>query len=84
MYLNYGRNYMRPYAYVPITNMYAMKKKLFKNVNMTLQDIFDDWEMETSDNFDLSFRYSHKYFSIALSFSTVGIMIYWSALMIRE
>ncbi|MCD6562030.1 MAG: TonB-dependent receptor, partial [Deltaproteobacteria bacterium] len=31
---------------------------------MTLQDIFDDWEMETSDNFDLSFRYNHKYFSI--------------------
>ncbi|WDN88713.1 iron complex outermembrane recepter protein [Desulfosarcina sp. BuS5] len=65
MYFNYGRNYMRPYAYVPTTNLYAMKKKLFKKANMTLQDIFDDWEMETSDNFDLSFRYSHKYFSIA-------------------
>jgi len=32
---------------------------------MTLQDIFDDWEMETSDNFDLGFRYSHRYFSVA-------------------
>jgi len=40
-------------------------KKVFKNANLTLQDIFDDWEMETSDNFDLSFRYKHKYFSIA-------------------
>ena len=65
MYFNYGRNYMRPYAYVPITNLYAMKKKLFKKANMTLQDIFDDWKMETSDNFDLGFRYKQKYFSIA-------------------
>ncbi len=64
-YFNYGRNYMRPYAYVPITNLYAMKKKLFKKAGMTLQDIFDNWEMETSDNFDLGFRYKHKYFSIA-------------------
>ena len=65
MYLNYGRNYMRPYAYVPTTNTYAINKKQFTDANMTLQDIFDDWEMETSDNFDLSFRYSRKYFSIA-------------------
>ncbi|MEA3359030.1 MAG: TonB-dependent receptor [Thermodesulfobacteriota bacterium] len=65
MYFNYGKNYMRPYAYVPITNLYAMKKKAFKNANMTLQDIFDGWEMETSDNIDLGFRYSRKYFSIA-------------------
>jgi iron complex outermembrane receptor protein len=65
MYFNYGRNYMRPYAYVPITNLYVTMKQAFKNANMTLQDIFDDWEMETSDNFDLSFRYKYKYFSIA-------------------
>ena len=65
MYLNYGRNYMRPYAYVPVTTLYAMNRQAFKTSGMTLQDIFDDWEMETSDNFDLSFRYSHKYFSIA-------------------
>lgn len=65
MYLNYGRNYMRPYAYVPTTNLYAMNKSAFKNANMTLQDIFDGWEMETSDNFDLGFRYNRKYFSIA-------------------
>jgi iron complex outermembrane recepter protein len=65
MYFNYGRNYMRPYAYVPITNTYVNMKQVFKNAGITLQDIFDDWEMETSDNFDVSFRYTHKYFSIA-------------------
>jgi iron complex outermembrane receptor protein len=56
---------MRPYAYVPITKIYTMNKKAFQRADMILQDIFDDWEMETSDNFDLSFRYNHKYFSIA-------------------
>ncbi len=64
LYLNYGRNYMRPYAYVPITTLYAMKKRLFKEAHITLQDIFDEWKMETSDNLDLGFRYRHKYFSI--------------------
>ncbi|MCD4805790.1 MAG: TonB-dependent receptor [Desulfobacterales bacterium] len=65
MYLNYGRNYMRPYAYVPVTTNYVTYRPAFKAANMTLQDILDKWEMETSDNFDISFRYHSKNFSIA-------------------
>jgi len=65
MYLNYGRNYMRPYAYVPVSMNYVNNKSAFKAANMTLQDILDKWEMETSDNFDVSFRYHSKNFSIA-------------------
>jgi iron complex outermembrane recepter protein len=65
MYLNYGRNYMRPYAYVPVTTNYAKYSEAFEKANMTLQDIMDKWEMETSDNFDVSFRYHRKNFSIA-------------------
>lgn len=65
MYLNYGRNYMRPYAYVPVATTYTSNKASFKAANMTLQDILDKWEMETSDNFDVSFRYHNKCFSIA-------------------
>jgi iron complex outermembrane receptor protein len=64
-YLNYGRNYMRPYAYVPVTTNYTKYRSAFKAANMTLQDILDKWEMETSDNFDISFRYHRKSFSIA-------------------
>ena len=65
MYVNYGRNYMRPYAYVPVTTTYVSNRASFKAAGMTLQDILDKWEMETSDNFDISFRYHSKYFSIA-------------------
>ncbi|MDL1963572.1 MAG: TonB-dependent receptor [Deltaproteobacteria bacterium] len=63
MYFNYGKNYMRPYAYVPVTTNYVKYKSAFGD--MTLQDILDKWEMETSDNFDISFRYHSKNFSIA-------------------
>ncbi len=56
---------MRPYAYVPVTTNYAKNRTYFKRANMTLQDIIDKWEMETSDNFDISFRYHRKSFSIA-------------------
>jgi len=65
MYFNYGRNYMRPYAYVPVSTNYVGNKPAFDAANMTLQDILDKWEMETSDNFDVSFRYHRKNFSIA-------------------
>ncbi|MBC2715231.1 MAG: TonB-dependent receptor [Desulfobacteraceae bacterium] len=64
-YFNYGRNYMRPYAYVPVTTNYVKYRSAFKSANMTLQDILDKWEMETSDNYDISFRYHSKNFSIA-------------------
>ncbi|MBC2695109.1 MAG: TonB-dependent receptor [Desulfobacteraceae bacterium] len=65
MYFNYGRNYMRPYAYVPVSTNYVKNRSAFKAANMTLQDILDKWEMETSDNYDISFRYHSKNFSIA-------------------
>ncbi|NOQ45931.1 MAG: TonB-dependent receptor, partial [Desulfobulbaceae bacterium] len=66
MYVNYGRNYMRPYAYVPVTTTYVSNKASFKAAGMTLQDILDKWKMETSDNIDISFRYyGSKFFSIA-------------------
>jgi len=67
MYFNYGRNYMRPYAYVPVFTNYTdpENNQIFRNAGITLQTIIDKWEMETSDNFDVSFRYHRKNFSIA-------------------
>lgn len=65
-YLNYGRNYMRPYMYSPIISLYTNNMETFTQHNITLQDIFDEWTMETSDNIDLGIRYS----SGIISFST--------------
>ena len=64
LYANYGRTYMRPYAYVPLANTYAGNRAAFKAAGMTLQDIFDEWEMETSDNFDIGCRWRGGFFDI--------------------
>ncbi len=64
VYFNYGRNYMRPYMYSPIISLYIKNMDKFMSKGMTLQNIFDSWEMETSDNFDLGYRFSGKKISV--------------------
>lgn len=59
-YLNYGRNYMRPYAFGPTFNTYAKYRKIFLENNYTYQDIIGNYDMETSDNFDLGLIFNHK------------------------
>lgn len=56
IYANYGRNYMRPYAFVPVTNIVASNLARFEAAGMNLQDVFNDWQLETSDNIDLGLR----------------------------
>ncbi|MBK1706023.1 hypothetical protein CKO40_16025 [Halochromatium glycolicum] len=56
LYANYGRNYMRPYAFVPVTNIVASNLARFEAAGLSLQDVFDDWRLETSDNVDLGLR----------------------------
>ena len=67
IYLNYGKNYMRPYMYNPIISLYTNNMEAFSQQNTTLQDIFDEWTMETSDNIDLGIRFSSDYFSFSTS-----------------
>jgi len=66
-YINYGRNYMRPYSYVPIISLYVTNMQTFKNNGMNLQDIFDSWTMETSDNVDLGVHYSSEKLTLSPS-----------------
>jgi iron complex outermembrane recepter protein len=67
-YLNYGRNYMRPYMYAPIIGLYVNNMQQFTDNGMVLQDIFDNWVMETSDNIDLGMRYVTKKIAISPTF----------------
>jgi iron complex outermembrane receptor protein len=60
MYINYGRNYMRPYMYVPTVSLYLQNRSQFLAQGKNLQSIFDNWEMETVDNFDLGFIAQNK------------------------
>lgn len=63
LYLNYGRTYMRPYMYSPVIALYVNNQDAFKQAGMVLQDIFDGWKMETSDNLDLGWRRSGEILS---------------------
>lgn len=68
VFANYGKNYMRPYQYVPTISIYMANKAKFQAANMTLQSIFDGWKMEVSNNFDLGLRFETKKLSTAISF----------------
>ena len=68
LYLNYGRNYMRPYMYAPIIALYVNNMQQFTDNGMVLQDVFDNWVMETSDNIGWGLRYFTKKLSISPSF----------------
>lgn len=64
MYCNYGRTYVRPYMFVPITNLYVQNRTRFNAAGMVLQNIFDKWDMETSDNIDVGLRFRRKNISL--------------------
>ena len=64
IYCNYGRTYVRPYMFVPITSLYVENREKFNDAGMVLQDIFDTWEMEVSDNIDVGLRFKGKDFTI--------------------
>jgi iron complex outermembrane receptor protein len=64
IYCNYGRTYVRPYMFVPITSLYVENRAKFNAAGMNLQDIFNTWDMETSDNIDVGLRFRKKDFSI--------------------
>lgn len=66
-YVNYGKNYMRPYMYSPVISLYVKNQQTFTDNGMTLQDVFDKWEMETSDNFDFGLRFNTNHITVSPS-----------------
>ena len=71
IYGSYGRNFIRPYAYMPLINTYNANMAKFQDQGIKLQDLFDGYDFERSDNIDIGLRYNFKWFDIspALFFS---------------
>ncbi len=65
LYANYGRNFIRPYAYMPLVNLYNSNRAAFQARNMDLQDLFNGYDIEKSDTLDLGFRYDGGWFEFA-------------------
>ena len=63
-YASYGRSHIRPYSYVPIINLYNANRPRFLAAGVTLADMFEGYDIETSDNFELGLRISHARFDI--------------------
>ncbi|MBU3948778.1 MAG: TonB-dependent receptor [Proteobacteria bacterium] len=53
----YGRNQIRPYAYMPLINLYNQNRAKFQAEGVTLNDLFNGYDMEISDNFELGVRF---------------------------
>lgn len=63
-YFSYGRNFIRPYAYLPLVSLYNRLRPQFRSAGITLNDLFKGFDIERSDNFDLGFRMQGKFFDI--------------------
>ena len=63
-----GRNFIRPYAYLPLVSSYKGNMAAFKaalsGAGIPLQSLFDGYGMEKSDTIDLSLRHQAEHFDI--------------------
>lgn len=57
-FLSYGRTQIRPYSYVPLINLYSQKNADFVAAGVTLDDLFETRDMETTDTVELGTRLS--------------------------
>ncbi len=64
LYANYGRTFIRPYAYMPLVNLYNSNRNTFQNAGLTLNDLFNGYNIERSDNVDLGARIKGDWFDI--------------------
>lgn len=63
-YTSYGRNQIRPYAYVPLISLYNQNRATFQKAGVTLNDLFNGYDMEISDNFEVGARFRRGWFEI--------------------
>jgi len=67
-YSSYGRNFIRPYSYMPLVNTYNTNRATFQAQGVTLNNLFNGYQLEESDNIDLGLRYKGELFEIAPTF----------------
>lgn len=65
VYGSYGRSFIRPYSYLPLVNLYNQNRAAFQAQGIDLQELFDGYDLETSDTVDLGLRLSGGWFDLA-------------------
>jgi iron complex outermembrane receptor protein len=64
-YASYGKNFIRPYSYVPLVNLYSQNKAAFTAKGIVLNDLFKGYDIEESDTIDLGMRLKTAWFDFA-------------------
>ena len=63
-YINYGKNFIRPYAYMPLTSLYNRLRPQFQIAGITLDDLFQGYDIEKSDSIELGLRLLSDYIEV--------------------
>ncbi|HQD37012.1 MAG TPA: TonB-dependent receptor [Thermodesulfovibrio thiophilus] len=56
VYISYGKNFIRPYAYMPLLSLYNRLRPNFQAAGITLNDLFEGYNIERSYNVDFGVR----------------------------
>jgi len=67
-YLSYGKNFIRPYAYMPLVSLYNRLRTQFQSAGVTLNDLFRGYDIEKSDNIDLGVRLRNDFLELNPTF----------------
>ncbi|MEJ5299825.1 MAG: TonB-dependent receptor [Thermodesulforhabdaceae bacterium] len=67
-YASYGKNFIRPYAYMPLVTLYSNNRSKFQAAGVTLNDLFKGYDIEESDNVDVGLRLRKEFFEITPTF----------------
>lgn len=68
VYASYGKNYIRPYSYMPLISLYSANRKTFQAAGITVNDLFEGYDIERTDSMDLGFRWNTSWFELAPTF----------------
>lgn len=68
VYASYGKNFIRPYSYLPLTSLYNSNRATFMAQGISLNDLYRGYDIEKSDTFDLGVRYRGEMLEFAPAF----------------
>lgn len=63
-----GRNFIRPYSYLPLVNYYNTNRAAFLAGGVTLQNMFDGYGIEETNTLDLGLRHQGEGFEVSPTF----------------
>ena len=64
VYTSYGRNQIRPYAYMPLITLYNNNRAAFQDAGVTLNDMFNGYQMEITDSVEVGVRLRNDWMEI--------------------